>query len=678
MALDPLLEPFELGNVTLRNRVVSTSHEPAFTEDGMPKDRYRRYQVEKARGGVGLTMIGGSAIVGRDSPPAFGNLEMYRDEIVPWLRTLSDDVHENGAALTIQLTHLGRRTSNYLGDWLPVLSASRVREPQHRAFPKEAESWDVDRVVSQYAEAAERAMAGGMDGIELEHYGHFIDSFVSPWLNQRGDDYNGTLLDRLDVGLRVVKAVRAAVGDDAPIGVRMSLDEDLPHGLHPGEAIDALKHYADAGISFVSVIHGTIGSDKTLSEAIPGMGTPSAPYLDLCAAVKREVAMPVMHAARIADVPTARYAVREQLVDLVGMTRAQIADPYLVNKIAAGDEDRIRPCVGASYCLDAIYDSGSTKCIHNPAVGREASLPHEIEDTAEHPLSVLIVGAGPAGLEAARVCAARGHTVTVHEANESYGGQVAIAARSERRRELRGIIDWRYDEAIRLGADFVFNQLTESGDVEDISPEVVVVATGGVPDTDIVEPGGELVNDTWDVMTGSLTTGEALVYDDAGGYPALDAVEYLASHDAKVHYVTPERTIGTEVGSMNSPAYLEVIDRYGVAVTLAKQLRSVRRASATSLTAELFSEYGGTTTTVETGTVVIDHGTVPNDDLYHDLKDKSSNGGEVDYDALLSGGPQALTRNPDGRFQLFRIGDAVASRNIHAAILDALRLAITI
>ncbi|MGH3424735.1 MAG: N-methylproline demethylase, partial [Nocardioidaceae bacterium] len=141
---DPLLEPFELRHLTLRNRVVSTSHEPAYAEDGLPKDRYRLYHLEKARGGVGLTMIGGSAVVSPDSPPAFGNLLLYRDDVVPWLHRLAEDVHEAGAAVMCQVTHLGRRTSNYAGDWLPVVYPSALREPAHRAFPKVAEDWDLD------------------------------------------------------------------------------------------------------------------------------------------------------------------------------------------------------------------------------------------------------------------------------------------------------------------------------------------------------------------------------------------------------------------------------------------------------------------------------------------------------------------------------------------------------
>ena len=377
-SFDPLLEPFDLRHLRLRNRIVSTSHEPAYAEDGMPKDRYRLYHREKARGGVALTMIGGSAVVSRDSPPAFGNLLLYRDEVVPWLRRLADDVHEEGAAVMCQVTHLGRRTSNYTGDWLPLIYPSAAKEPAHRAFPKRAEAWDLDRVVDDYVSAALRCQAAGLDGIEMQHYGHLVDAFLSPATNDRTDDLGGSLDHRMALPRRVFRAVRAAVGPDFVVGIRMSMDEDLPGGLEPGEALTALAAYVGDGIDFLSLIKGTIESDAHLAEVIPGMGTPSAPFLDFAAQVRRSIDVPVMHAARIADVATARYAVREGLLDLVGMTRPQMADPHLVRKLRAGDEDRIRPCVGANYCLDAIYDSGDAKCIHNPATGREQTLVHQI------------------------------------------------------------------------------------------------------------------------------------------------------------------------------------------------------------------------------------------------------------------------------------------------------------
>jgi len=222
-ARDPLLQPFQLKHLTLRNRLMSTSHEPSFSEDGMPKDRYRLYHVEKAKGGIALTMTAGSAVVSPDSPPVFGNLLAYKDEIVPWMRRLSDGCHEHGAAVMIQLTHLGRRTAWNKADWLPVLAPSPVREPAHRAFPKAIEDWDIERIIADYATAAQRMQAAGLDGIEIEAYGHLPDQFWSPATNHRVDEYGGSLDNRLRFIHRVLDAVRARCQRDIRAGIHQGL-----------------------------------------------------------------------------------------------------------------------------------------------------------------------------------------------------------------------------------------------------------------------------------------------------------------------------------------------------------------------------------------------------------------------------------------------------------------------
>ena len=210
MSNDPLLQPYQLKHLTLRNRIMSTAHEPAYSEEGLPKDRYRLYHVEKARGGIALTMTAGSAVVSPDSPEAFGNLHAYRDEIVPWLRRLTDECHDLGAAVMIQIPHLGRRTGWSQGDWLPILAPSPIREPAHRSFPKEAEDWDIDRIVGDYAAAAQRMQEAGLDGIEIEAYGHIIDGFWSPATNRREDAYGGSLENRARLAFLQAGARRAA------------------------------------------------------------------------------------------------------------------------------------------------------------------------------------------------------------------------------------------------------------------------------------------------------------------------------------------------------------------------------------------------------------------------------------------------------------------------------------
>ncbi|HYZ63742.1 MAG TPA: N-methylproline demethylase, partial [Acetobacteraceae bacterium] len=261
MSGDPLLQPYRLRHLTLRNRIMSTAHEPSYSEDGMPKDRYRLYHVEKAKGGIALTMTAGSAVVSPDSPPVFGNLLAYKDEIVPWLRRLADECHEHGSAVMIQLTHLGRRTAWNKADWLPILAPSRVREPAHRGFPKEAENWDLDRVVADYAAAAQRIQAAGLDGFEIDAYGHLPDQFWSPATNQRDDEYGGSLENRMRFSLRVLQAMRDAVGPDLLIGARMVADEDWEIGLSKADGIEIARRLASGGgVDFLNIIRGHVDS----------------------------------------------------------------------------------------------------------------------------------------------------------------------------------------------------------------------------------------------------------------------------------------------------------------------------------------------------------------------------------------------------------------------------------
>ena len=672
---DPLLQPFQLKHLTLRNRVMTTSHEPAYSEDGMPKDRYRLYHAERAKGGIALTMTAGSAVVSPDSPPVFGNLLAYKDEIVPWMSKLADECHGHGAAVMIQLTHLGRRTAWNKADWLPILAPSPIREPAHRGFPKAVEEWDIERIVEDYATAAQRMQAAGLDGCEIEAYGHLPDQFWSPATNKRDDAWGGSLENRMRFSLRVLEAMRRAVGDGFLIGIRMTGDERWTIGLQREEGLEIGRRFAATGfVDFLNVVRGHTDSDNALLDVIPIMGMASAPHLDFAGEMRAATGLPVFHAARIADTATARHAIAAGKLDMVGMTRAHIADPHIVRKIRAGQEHTIRPCVGATYCLDRIYEGNEALCVHNAATGREGSMPH-VAAPAERRRKVVVVGAGPAGLEAARVSAERGHEVVLLEATEQAGGQIRLASRSPRRRELIGIVDWRVERLAEAGVELRFATWAEANDVLGLDPDVVFVATGGIPNTDILDAGEDLVVSTWDVLSGQVKPAErVLVFDDNAAHPALQAAELLAESSSAVELVTPERFFAVEIGGLNHAAYARAFHRHGVRITINTRLKSVRR-QGNALIATLGSDYGDGREERHVDQVVVEHGTLPMAELYEELKPHSLNLGEVDHRALLAGRPQEVVRNEDGRFRLFRVGDAVASRNIHAAIFDSLRLA---
>ena len=676
MFKDPLLQPFQLKHLTLKNRIMTTSHEPAYPEDGMPKERYRAYHEERAKGGIALAMTAGSSAVSKDSPPVFNNILAYKDEVVPWIRNLTDSCHEHGCAMMIQLTHLGRRTSWNKGDWLPSVSPTKHREPAHRSFPKLIEDWDIDRIISDFADAAERMQAGGMDGIELQVYGHLLDQFWSPLTNELTGPYGAdTLENRLRFPLDVLSAIRKRVGNKFIVGFRYTADEMQSGGITPEEGIVISQRLEETGqIDFLNVVRGRIHTDPAMTEIIPVQGMPTGQQIDFAGKVKQATNLPIFHASRIPDVATARHAISAGLLDMVGMTRAHIADPHIVQKILEKREADIRPCVGATYCLDRIYNSGEALCIHNAATGRELSMPH-IVNTTDKSRKVVVIGAGPGGLEAARVASERGHDVTVLEAANQPGGQIRLTAQSLRRREMISIIDWRMQQCEKRGVSFLFNTYAEMSDVVALEPQVVVVATGGIPNMELFETKGDLknVSSAWDIISGEVKPAEhVLIYDESGDHPGLQAAEIVANAGSRVEVMTPDRTIAPEVMAMNLVPYMRTLQGRDVTFTVARRLLNLVQ-SGNKLKAEIGTDYSSLKTFSEYDQVVLNYGTLPVDELYFKLKPLSQNEGAVDYEALISGKTQKLFQNTNGKFQLFRIGDAVSARNTHAAIYDALR-----
>ena len=668
---DPLLRPFRLKHLTLKNRIMSTSHACGLVEGGMPSERYQRYHAAKAKGGLALTMFGGSSNVSPESAWQLPQINMYDERVVEHLQRFSRRIHAHGAALMCQVSHVGGRGEPYAGTALAPIGPSPVRETLHRAFAKEMDEHDIARVVADFAEAAARCKEGGLDGIETFAGAHLIGQFLSPATNRRSDKFGGSVENRCRFGLMVHEAIRERVGDDFIVGIRFVIDEAGPHRLTFEDGLKIAAIFEASGtIDFFNAIYGRIDTELKLAvDCMPGMASPEAPFLSRAGAFKQAVGLPVFHATRISSLETARRAIRDGLLDMVAMTRAHIADPDLVAKLARGEEAHVRPCVGATHCMSPLRPT----CIHNPSTGHEGALPHAIEP-AKTKRNVLVAGGGPAGLEAARVCAERGHDVRLCEASERLGGQVLLAAQASWRGALAGIVEWRVRELERLGVDLRHNRSVEPDSVEN-DADIVIVATGGVPDLDWIE-GAEHCTSVWDVLTGTASaTEDSIVYDGTGRHAALTAAEAIRQAGGEVAFFGLDGHLAMEMSYAEQVIWRRRTYELGIEPRLDRRLERVAH-EGNRLRVTFRNELTDEAEEHEAGRIVVEHGTRPAGALFQGLVDRSSNRGVVDQRALLAGAPQ-----PEGGrdgFALFRIGDAVSSRNIYAAVLDAFRLCRTL
>jgi thioredoxin reductase len=524
-------------------------------------------------------------------------------------------------------------------------------------------------VVRDFGDAAYRCKTAGLDGIETLAGGHLIGQFFSPVTNKRSDGYGGSIENRCRFGLEVYEEIRRRVGDEFLVGFRFVVDEAMSGGLTFDDCVTIAGIFEKAGyLDFFNAVYGRMDTAIGLvRDNMPGMASPMAPWLEKAAAFKREVGLPVFHAARIADIASARHAIREGLIDMAGMTRAHIADPHIVNKIKRGEEERIRPCVGATHCMT----NHRPVCLHNPSTGRETRMGHEVARSETPGRKVVVIGGGPAGLEAARVSALRGHDVTLFEAAPKLGGQVLMAAQGSWRRDVTGIIDWRASELDLLGVDVRINKYAEAGDVTALDPDVVVVATGGLPDLDWL-PGAEHCTSSWDALSSDAAEGgEVVIYDGTGRHPAATCAERLASAGAQVRMVSLDDSVAQEIAYAERVIWKKRLYELDIPVTFDSRLIGIEKAG-NRLKATFQNELTETAFEMMADQVVVEHGTQPLDEVFHALRAGSANDGVIDNAVLVSG--EAQVSSGDGKYELYRIGDAVVSRNIAAATFDGFRL----
>jgi mycofactocin system FadH/OYE family oxidoreductase 2 len=645
-----LFTPIQVGRLTLKNRIYSSGHAEAMAENGRPSERLRRYHEAKARGGCALTIFGGSSSVHPSSPAAaWKQVANHDDSVIPGYRALADAVHQHGCLVFTQLTHLGRRAQSDPEVASALLAPSQIPERVHREVPHELEPEQIAELVRAFGEAARRCRDGGLDGIELSMaHNHLIDQFWSPRFNERIDEYGGSLDNRMRFGFEVLREIRGRVGSDFVVGARISGDEFTPGGLTAHD-MAAIAHRLAASrlVDFLSIIGGGAHTYSLQAAAVPNMSFTQAVFVPLAAAIKEAApGVAILHASRIVDPVQADEIVAAGRVDVVGMTRALIADPDLPRKAREGRLDDIRACVGANEgCIDRIYQGKPVTCVQNPATGREAEL-GDVQPAAK-PRKVVVVGGGVAGLEAARMAALRGHRVLLLEKAPQLGGQVLLATRAAARAEYAGIVRFLAGQIRKLGVHVRLGVEATVSMVLAEHPDAVVVATGSHPYVPPV-PGidGKHVVTDRDVLAGEAKLGlNVVVIDDVHTEQALSTAELLLDQARRVEVVSPLFYVGQDIGVTSiAPLYARLYAK-GVVLTPCSELRAVE--GSTVIVANVFS--GAERRIEAVDSVVLATGSRSTDGLYRGLK------GHVPV--------------------LHAAGDCVAPRGVHQAILDGTRAA---
>ncbi len=638
MAFENLLRPGKINGMEMRNRFIAGPMEKAMAnQDGTLNERYIHYSRERAKGGVALIQLESIYVrpEGRGNPYQVG---CHDDAVIPGLRKIADAIHEHGAKLTMELNHGGRQASSTASQRQPIApSAVPCTFIDPGSVPRAMTREDIEIVIDAFVKAARRCLEAGVDMIHIHGaHGYLIGQFLSPHTNRRTDEYGGSLKNRARFALKILAALRTVVGKDYPIGYRISAVEFVPGGLEIEESAAFCKMLADAGIDLIDV---TASTYESAFKMFQGPEAPKGGFVPYAAAIRKVVGdrVPVSVAQRLNDPEFASAVMEKEGIDYISLTRAFHADPHYVRKLIDARPQDILPCIGCNTCLEMTVARTPAGCAANPQTTFETSRPVK---SASSPVRVLVVGGGIAGMHAARMLKQQGQTVTIHEASETLGGQLRYSRRVQP--DHGNLADWLSRQLRELNVPIVMGSAVSVDDVKAMDPDVVVVATGArggiiradkdnrsVPVFDIFSamdrPAGE-----W--------TGEVAML--GGDFANCHAARYLARQGVKVHIITPFAAVADDKAPITA---------LFLATLLAKNDRIVVHPETT---AELLTgkrvkvQSKGIESELAVDAVVI--------------------GGRVSQFALAEDLQRAGTRA-----KIYKIGDAVAPRNVFAASHEA-------
>lgn len=661
-----LFEPFKIKDLEIRNRIVMPAMALNFSRDGEVNDVTIDFYVERAKGGAGLIIIGGAGVEARGGGPTM--YAIYDDKYIPGYTRFTENMHSQGAKTFVQLYHAGA----YSG--MPdMVSSSAVKSNLTRRVPKELAIDEIKVVQENHALAAERALKAGFDGVELlGSAGYLINQFLSPVTNKRTDEYGGSLENRLRYPLELIQLVKERVGKKMIVGMRIAGDDFVAGSNTYKESAIFATHYVDAGIDYINV---TGGWHETRIPQIPMM-VPQGAYAYLAENIKDVVNVPIFSSNRINSPLVAEQILRDQMADAVCMGRALIADPYLPLKTKQNKLWDIRKCVGCNQgCFDHIFTGKSVECMRNYMVSREGKIDLDIK--TKHPMKVLIIGAGPGGLEAARIAKVLGHNVTIVEKRAKLGGQTNLSWVPPGRHDIHEIMDYYSAQIEHLGIELHLGVEANLEYINEAQADAVIFATGvkyNIPDIPGIDGslGSEIylaekilegecpIGKNVVVIGGSATGIETAIWAAEQGALNSDVAKFIAFYDLlpkdelfkrwlkgnrKVTIMDMLPKLGMSIGRTTRGFLIGQLMKLGINSILGVQIKKFEGKTI------VFEHENDIKTFSDVDTFILATGVESNDDLFNEVKEA----------------------NPP--YKIFKVGDCKRPRTMMEAIHEGFKTA---